>query len=199
MTYKSKTPTSFLGRSCAHYGDGYGIPCPHFGDALSLFWGRFNGFLASPCAHFGDILNNHTPNNLFRCTGREHTGRQTCVQRSPTFGLEIQPQTGAFVGVFFGGGGAVGGYAFALCGQGSLQKEHELPTIPEQVPTPTWKESADKEVFPIQTLRTGKDQYPNHLHDRTSRAEEEDQQLDEKFTDFFGHNSHHFRLSGMLQ
>ena len=71
MTYKSKTPTPFWGRSCAHYGDGYGIPCPHFGDALSLFWGRFSGFLAPPCAHFGDILNNHTsPLNSDEQAGR---------------------------------------------------------------------------------------------------------------------------------
>ena len=87
MTCKSKTPTPFWGQSCAHYGDSYGIPCPHFGDALSLFWGRFSGFLAPPCAHFGDILNNHTPNKLLHSLGTKQAGRQV----GPTYRTDGQP------------------------------------------------------------------------------------------------------------
>jgi len=87
MTCKSKTPTPFWGRSCAHFGDGSGIPCPHFGDALSLFWGRFSGFLAPPCAHFGDILSNHTPNNLLHGLGTKQAGRQV----GPTYRTDGQP------------------------------------------------------------------------------------------------------------
>lgn len=69
MTHNFKTPTPFWGRSCAHFGDGYGIPCPIFGDTLSLFWGQFSGFFAPPCPYFGDILNNHTPQKML-CINR---------------------------------------------------------------------------------------------------------------------------------